>query len=132
MKPIRTDRASRPVGPYSQAVVANGFVFVSGIPPLDPDTGEVVAGDIRVQTRRCMDNLKTVIEASGCAMTDVVKMMVYLTDMADYQAMNEVYRTYFDPDALPARTAPQVVCLPKAGARLAVDAIVAIPNGGGS
>src|SRR5262245_49423465 len=92
---IATDRAPKAIGPYSQAIVSNGFAFVSGQIPLDPATGQLVDGDIAVQTARVLDNVKAVLEACGSSLDRVVKTTVYLKDMAEFARMNEVYATYF-------------------------------------
>ncbi|MBO8141594.1 MAG: RidA family protein [Firmicutes bacterium] len=109
---IRTDRAPRAIGPYSQAVRAGGFVFVSGQIPLDPATGELVRGDIAAQATRVLENVKAVLEAAGASMADVVRATVYLADMNDFAAVNEVYSQYF-PENPPARVAVQVSRLPR-------------------
>lgn len=118
---VSTPLAPRPVGPYSQGVVAGGWLFVSGQIPIDPETGELVAGDFREQTRRVLENLKAVVEAAGASLGDVVKVTVYLTDISRFQEFNEVYREYF-PREPPARVVVQVAGLPK-GAELEVEAI---------
>jgi len=100
---VLTDRAPRPVGPYSQAIVANGFVFVAGQVPIDPSTGKVVEGGIKEQTRRVLENVKAILEAAGSSLDRVVKVNVYLKRAEDFAAMNEVYSQYF-PKEPPART----------------------------
>jgi 2-iminobutanoate/2-iminopropanoate deaminase len=100
---VLTDRAPKPVGPYSQAIVANGLVFVAGQVPIDPSTGKVVEGGIREQTRRVLENVKAILEAAGTSMDKVVKVNVYLKRTDDFAAMNEVYSQYF-PKEPPART----------------------------
>jgi len=109
---VLTDRGPKPIGPYSQAVKSNGFVFVSGQVALDPATGEFVGTEIRTQTERVMENLKAILEAAGVLLTHVVKTTVYLKDMNDFTAMNEVYARYFTA-APPARSTVQAVRLPK-------------------
>jgi 2-iminobutanoate/2-iminopropanoate deaminase len=109
---IRTTEAPQAIGPYSQAVEAGGFVFVSGQIALDPATGQVVAGGVREQARRVMENAKAVIAAAGCGMQDVVKTTIYLKDLADFAAVNEVYAGYFPADP-PARATVEVSRLPK-------------------
>ncbi len=111
-KIIKTSEAPQAVGPYSQAVEAGGFVFVSGQIPLDPKTGNVVQGDIREQTQRIMENAKSVLAAAGCGMNNVVKTMIYLKNMADFAAVNEVYGGYFPSDP-PSRATVGVSRLPK-------------------
>lgn len=109
---VLTDRGPKPIGPYSQAVKANGFVFVSGQIALDPMTGEFVGADVRQQTERVLENLKAILEASGAPLTHVVKTTVYLKDMNEFSAMNEVYARYFTA-APPARSTVQAARLPK-------------------
>jgi 2-iminobutanoate/2-iminopropanoate deaminase len=110
-KPVQTDKAPKPIGPYSQAIVDNGFVFVSGQGCINPSTGQVERGDTRSETRRVFENLKTILEAAGSSLTRVVKCNVYLRDINDFQAMNEVYASYFEPP-YPARTTIQAGALP--------------------
>lgn len=109
---IKTEQAPPAIGPYSQAVVGNGLVFAAGQIPLDPRTGQPVLGDVRVQTRRVLDNLKAVLEAAGSSMDKVVKTTVFLRDLNDFGAMNEIYGEYFR-EAPPARSTVQVVKLPR-------------------
>jgi 2-iminobutanoate/2-iminopropanoate deaminase len=109
---IATDHAPRAIGPYSQAVVANGFVFLSGQIPLDPATNQLVEGDVAVQTERVLENLKAVLQACGSSLGSVVKTTVFLKDMADFPRMNEVYGRYFPANA-PARSTVQVARLPR-------------------
>jgi 2-iminobutanoate/2-iminopropanoate deaminase len=111
-KIIKTTDAPQAIGPYSQAVGANGFVFVSGQIPLDPKTGNIVAGDIREQTKRVMENGQAVLAAAGCGMDRVVKTTIYLKNMGDFAAVNEVYGSYFTSDP-PARATVEVSRLPK-------------------
>ncbi|OVE77348.1 hypothetical protein BVX99_02820 [bacterium F16] len=111
-KIIHTDHAPAAVGPYSQAVEANNMVFCSGQIPLDPATGELVDGDIKVTTRRVFENLKAVLEEAGLSFKDVVKCEVFLADMGDFAAMNEVYAEYFSENK-PARQAIEAAALPK-------------------
>jgi 2-iminobutanoate/2-iminopropanoate deaminase len=107
-----TDRGPKPIGPYSQAVRANGFIFLSGQVALDPKSGEMVGGDIRQQTERVLDNIKGILEAAGSNLHHVVKTTVFLKDMNDFLAMNEAYARYFTA-APPARSTVQVARLPK-------------------
>lgn len=109
---IKTEQAPPAIGPYSQAIVGNGLVFAAGQIPLDPRTGQPVLGDVRVQTRRVLDNLKAVLEAAGSSMDKVVKATVFLRDLNDFGAMNEIYGEYFR-EAPPARSTVQVVKLPR-------------------
>lgn len=95
-----------PQAPYSQAIIANGFVFVSGQGPIDPKTGRIVLGDIKDQTRLVLENIKTILEASGSSLDKAVKCSVFLKDIHDFAAMNEVYKTYFKENP-PARTTVQ-------------------------
>lgn len=119
-RPITAPGAPAPVGPYSHAVHARGeVVALSGQTPIDPATGDLVAGGIDVQTRRVMDNLRLVLDAAGCDFGDVVKANVYLTDMADFPAMNAVYAGYFT-EPHPARTTVAVAGLPL-GARVEIE-----------
>ena len=109
---VLTDRGPKPIGPYSQAVKSNGFVFVSGQVGFDPATGQFVPGEIQEQTARVMENLKAILEASGASFSHVVKTTVFLRDMNDFTAMNEVYAKYFTA-APPARSTVQAARLPK-------------------
>ena len=102
---VLTDRAPRPQGPYSQGVKAGGFVFVAGQIPLTPE-GELVRGDIGGQTRQVLENIKAILESAGSSLEQVVKVTVFLADMNDFAAMNEVYAEYF-PEEPPARAAVQ-------------------------
>ena len=111
-KVVRTADAPQAIGPYSQAVEANGFVFVSGQIPLDPKTGNIVAGDIRDQTKRVMENGKAILAAAGCAMSTVVKSTIYLKNIGDFAGVNEIYGGYFPGDP-PARSTVEVSGLPK-------------------
>ena len=122
-EPVATERAPAAIGPYSQAVRAGGSVYLSGQIPLDPATGELVAGDIAAQARRVFDNLRAVCEAAGASLDDVVRVGIYLMDLADFAAVNAVMADYFQAP-YPARSTIQVSGLPR-GARIEVDAIVA-------
>ncbi len=119
---ISTDRGPKAIGPYSQAVKANGFVFVSGQIPLDPVTQQLVEGGITRQTERVMENLKGIIEAAGSSLERTVKTTVYLADLGDFAAMNEVYGRYFKTDP-PARATVEVARLPR-DARVEIELIV--------
>ena len=109
---VSTSAAPKAIGPYSQAVEANGFVFVSGQIPLDPKTGNIAAGDIREQTKRVMENGKAILAAAGCAMSTVVKSTIYLKNIGDFAGVNEIYGSYFPADP-PARATVEVSRLPK-------------------
>jgi 2-iminobutanoate/2-iminopropanoate deaminase len=109
---ILTDRGPKPIGPFSQAIRTNGFLYVSGQVALDPKTGEMTGADIRQQTERVLENVKGILEAAGSNMNHVVKTTVFLKDMNEFAAMNEVYAKYFT-QAPPARTTVQVARLPK-------------------
>ena len=109
---VTTDRGPKAIGPYSQAVKANGFVFVSGQIAIDPKTQQIIEGAIAQQTERVMENLKGIVEASGSSLAKVVKTTVFLADMNEFAAMNEVYARYFTSQA-PARATVQVSRLPK-------------------
>lgn len=122
---VTTPDAPAAIGPYSQAIVAGGFLFVSGQIPLDPATGRLVSGTIAEETRRVFDNLAAILTAAGAGFDDVVKTTVYLSDMAEFTAMNEVYATYFSAPA-PARATVQAAALPK-GVRVEIDLIALIP-----
>ena len=111
-KIIKTGDAPQAIGPYSQAVEAGGFVFVSGQIPIDPKSGNVVQGDIKSQAKQVMENAKAILLAAGCGMPQVVKATIYLKDMADFAAVNEVYGGYFPSDP-PARATVEVSRLPK-------------------
>ena len=118
---VSSPDAPKAIGPYSQAVRTGQLLFVSGQVPLDPATGQIVAGDIAVQTRRVFDNLGAVLEAGGRSFADVVRTTVFLADMNDFAAVNEVYGTYFS-EPYPARATVQVARLPK-DARVEIDVI---------
>jgi len=112
---VRTEEAPEAIGPYSQAVVANGMVYAAGQVPLDPKTGQIVPGDIRAQTKRVMENLKAVLGAAGSSMDKVVKTTVFLRDLNDFGTMNEIYGEYFR-ESPPARSTVQVAKLPREAA----------------
>jgi 2-iminobutanoate/2-iminopropanoate deaminase len=121
---VLTDRGPKPIGPYSQAVKSNGFVFISGQVALDPKTNDFVGADVRQQTERVLENLKAILEASGVTLTHVVKTTVFLKDMNDFAAMNEVYARYFTA-APPARSTVQAARLPK-DALVEIDLIASL------
>jgi 2-iminobutanoate/2-iminopropanoate deaminase len=118
---ITTDGAPAAIGPYSQAVEVQGVVYLSGQIPLDPRTGQLVAGNIVAQTERVMENLGAVLEAARLGFENVVRTTIYLADLADFAAVNEVYGKRFK-SAPPARATVQVAALPR-GARVEIDAI---------
>jgi 2-iminobutanoate/2-iminopropanoate deaminase len=109
--PITTDLAPAVIGPYSQAIVANGFVFASGQTPIDPQTGQLIKGGVEAQTRRALDNLVVVLEAAGTSFARVVKVTVFLKDMNDFQLVNKVYAEYFKAP-YPARSTIEAARLP--------------------
>jgi 2-iminobutanoate/2-iminopropanoate deaminase len=123
-KVVYTSRAPKPMGQYSQAVMAHGFAFLSGQIPLDPSTGEIVKGDIPEQTTRVLDNLKAVLEACGSSMEKVVKTTVYLQSMDEFPRMNEIYGRYF-PVNPPARATIEAARLPR-GVRVEIDCIAVV------
>ena len=112
MQSVKTDNAPAAIGPYSQAIIAGNLVFTAGQIPLDPATMETVGKDISVQTEQVFANLRGVLEAAGVGLGDVIKTTVFLQDMGDFVAMNEVYSRHFG-DHKPARSAVQVARLPK-------------------
>ena len=120
-KTISTKNAPAAIGPYSQATVLNGFVFVSGQIPLDPGTGELVEGGIAEQTARVMENLKAVLAAAGSSLEKVAKTTIYLKDMREFATVNDVYGRYFPVDP-PARATVEVARLPK-DVRVEIDCI---------
>ncbi len=121
---VSTDSAPRAIGPYSQAIRAGDWLFVSGQIPIDPATGELVSGDIRAQTDQVLRNLEAIVRAAGATLDHVVRTTVYLVDLEEFAGMNEVYGTYFPPPA-PARATVQVSRLPR-DARIEIDAVVAL------
>jgi len=111
-KVIQTNKAPKAIGPYSQAIQAGDFLFLSGQIPLDPKTGELVKGDIRKQTQQVLENIKGVLESQGLVMEDVVKSTIFLKDIGNFNQVNEVYATYF-PSSPPARSTVEVAKLPR-------------------
>lgn len=109
---IKTDKAPAAIGPYSQAVEVNGVIYTSGVVPIDPATGQVVEGDIKVQAKRVFESMKELLKAAGSNMDSVVKTTVFIKDMNDFAALNEVYASYFTGD-FPARSCVEVARLPK-------------------
>lgn len=124
--PVKTDRAPGAIGPYSQAIKAGGFVFVSGQIPIDPSTGQFVAGGVAEQTEQVLKNLSAVLEASGTSLARVVKTTVFLADMSDFAAMNEVYGRFFKNEP-PARATVAAAGLPR-DARVEIE-LVALLEG---
>jgi 2-iminobutanoate/2-iminopropanoate deaminase len=121
LREVQTLKAPSAIGPYSQAIIAGGFVFTAGQIALDPGSGEIVEGDIGVQAERVLENLKAVLDAAGSSLTNVVKCTVFLADIGDFAAVNEVYARYFT-EPYPARSAVQAAALPK-GARVEIEAV---------
>jgi 2-iminobutanoate/2-iminopropanoate deaminase len=121
---LQTSGAPKAIGPYSQGIRANGLLFLSGQIPLDPVTGQIVEGDVGAQTDRVMDNLQAILGAAGLGFGQVVKTTIYLTDLADYAQVNEVYARRF-VEAAPARSTVQVAALPR-GARVEIDLIAVV------
>jgi len=124
---VSTDRAPKAIGPYSQAVISNGFVFVSGQVPIDPATGQIVAGGIAEQTARVFENIRNVLEAAGSSLEQAVKTTVYLKDMGEFAQMNEAYGRYF-PSNPPARATIEAARLPR-DVRIEIDCIATAVNG---
>jgi 2-iminobutanoate/2-iminopropanoate deaminase len=122
---IHTDKAPKAIGPYSQAIQAGNFLFLSGQIPLDPATGELVKGDIREQARRVLENLKGVLESQKLGMEAVVKVTIFLKDIGNFNQVNEVYATYF-PSSPPVRSTVEVAKLPR-DADIEIEAIALIP-----
>ena len=123
MKVINTNKAPKAIGPYSQAIEANGLVITSGQLPIDPATGEFAPGGIKEQTRQSLTNAKTILEEAGISMANVMKTTVFLSDMNNFAAMNEVYAEFFS-EPFPARSAIAVKTLPK-NALVEVECIAA-------
>ncbi len=122
---IHSEQAPKAIGPYSQAIAASGkTVFLSGQIPLDPATMEIVPGDVSAQTERVMKNLEAVLAAAGCGFANVVRCGIFLTDLADFGKVNEVYGRYF-PTNPPARATVQVSALPR-GSKVEIDCIAVI------
>ena len=126
-KIIKTDKAPGAIGPYSQAVQIGSLLYTSGQIPLDPTTGEVVQGDIKLQTKRVLDNLAGVLAAAGSNFDQVVKTMVFIKDMNDFSALNEVYAEYFVNDP-PARSCVEVARLPK-DVKVEIELIALVQEG---
>ncbi len=121
---IRTDKAPAAIGPYSQGVAAGGLLFTAMQLALDPVSGEMVGAGAPEQARRCLENIRAIVNAAGGSMSDVVKTVVYLTDITEFAAVNDVYADFFRTE-LPARGVVGVAALPK-GARVAIEAVAAL------
>lgn len=124
--PVFTDQAPKPVGPYSQAFRAGGWLFCSGQIPLDPNTSKVVGQDIKTQSRQIFENIKAVLKAQNLDFKNVVKTMVFLTDMKEFTLFNQIYESYFG-EHKPARSCVEVSALPK-GVKAEVEVIAFIDN----
>lgn len=124
---IETGDAPEPIGPYSQALVAGGVLYCSGQVPLDPETGELVEGGIAEQARRCLQSLAAICQAAGARLEDAARMAIYLTEMKDFPAVNEVYAEFFS-EPFPVRSTVGVAALPK-GAMVEMDATVPLAGG---
>ncbi len=124
---IETGDAPEPIGPYSQALVAGGVLYCSGQVPLDPKTGELVEGGIAEQARRCLQSLAAICQAAGARLEDAARMAIYLTEMKDFPAVNEVYAEFFS-EPFPVRSTVGVAALPK-GALVEIDATVPLTGG---
>jgi len=110
-KAVQTEKAPKPVGPYSQAIIEGDFIFIAGQGPIDPATNTLQLSDARSETKRVFENMKAILQAAGSSLEQVVKCNVYLRDINDFAAMNEIYQTYFTPP-FPARTTIQAGALP--------------------
>ena len=120
-KIIQTDKAPKAIGPYSQGVWAGNLLFISGQIPIDPETGEMIKGDIRQQTERVLQNIKAILESQGLGMEDVIKTTIFLKNMDNFQKVNETYATYFSSQP-PARSTVEVARLPK-DAEIEIEAV---------
>lgn len=125
LKTVVTDQAPKAIGPYSQGIIASGFLFTAGQIAIDPATGQVITGDVRAQTERVLNNLSNVLAAAGASWRHVVKTTVFLHDMNDFPAVNEIYASALG-DARPARSTVQVSGLPR-GVLVEIDAIAELP-----
>jgi 2-iminobutanoate/2-iminopropanoate deaminase len=121
LRRIQTDQAPHAIGPYSQAIVSGNLIFTAGQIPLDPKSGELIAGDIRVQTERVLQNLTAILQAAGASLQSVIKTTVYLSDMGEFTAMNEVYAQHFG-EHKPARSTVQAARLPR-DVKVEIDAV---------
>jgi 2-iminobutanoate/2-iminopropanoate deaminase len=123
-KVIQTEKAPKAIGPYSQAIQAGNFLFLSGQIPIDPKTGELVKGDIRKQTQQVLENIKGILESQGLGMENVVKSTIFLKDIGNFNQVNEVYAIYF-PSSPPARSTVEVAKLPR-DADIEIEALAII------
>lgn len=121
LETVQTDKAPKAIGPYSQAIKANGFVFVSGQIPIDPSTSQLAQGTVAELTRQVMRNLTSILETAGTSLDNVVKTTIYLKDMADFEVVNNTYAEFF-PNHKPARATVEVARLPK-DVKVEIDAI---------
>jgi len=121
-KIINTPKSPAPIGPYNQAILAGDTLYISGQIPIDPGTGDLVAGDIKKETKRSMENLKAILEEAGMSFDQVVKCTIFIKDMAQFGDINEVYGSYFNADTAPARETVEVANLPK-DVRVEISAI---------
>jgi 2-iminobutanoate/2-iminopropanoate deaminase len=126
LRSVQTNRAPAAIGPYSQGIVANGFLFTAGQIALDPATGQIVEGDVVAQTRRVLANLAAILETAGAGWADVVKTTIFLQDMRDFGQVNEVYADVLG-SARPARSTVQVSALPR-GVLVEIDAVAVAPT----
>lgn len=126
-KIVSTENAPKAIGPYSQAVISGGLIFLSGQIPIDPETGKLTGKDISAQTKRVLQNIEAVLEAAGGSLSDVVKTTVYMTDLSTFAEMNRIYEKYFH-ETPPARATVQVASLP-VGALIEIDAVARVVEG---
>ena len=126
-KGIQTGKAPKAIGPYSQAIQAGNFLFLSGQIPLDPNTGELVKGDIGQQTKQVLENIKALLASQSLGMEDVIKVTIFLRDIGNFNRVNEVYATYFPPPA-PARSTVEVARLPR-DAEIEIEVTALIHDG---
>jgi len=124
LQSIQTSDAPAAIGPYSQAIKANGFLFISGQIAIDPASGQMDAVDAVAQTRRVMENIRAILAVAGLVFADVVKTTIFLTNLGDFQRVNDTYAGFFESDP-PARSTVQVVALPK-GAKVEIEAVAAL------
>lgn len=123
---IHTDKAPAAIGPYNQAIAVGGLVYTSGQIALDPTSGQIVTGGVAAETERVLENLTHVLAAAGCSLANVVKTTIFLTDLADFATVNEIYGRYF-PAPAPARSTVGVKALPR-GAAVEIEAVAFIPG----